>query len=119
MEARLSGLDGYEIGPQIAYAGKDGCESAICTRDGSGRCRGYHCPFCDEPTGMYGHYTTGAAINGRWLLFRDHGWEPPADEFFRCQPGYEEAVIELRTRLAARRSTTKSPPAEAEGGRES
>lgn len=93
-------LDRYEIHHQLAYAGKDDCQSVTCTRDGSGHCRGYHCHLCDEPTSMYGHFTTGATIDGKWHLFRDHGWESPADGFFRCQPGYGEAVKQLRTALA-------------------
>lgn len=67
----------FEIGPMLAYQGKDGCESTLCRRmvkrsdDGSfliGPCLGYHCPICDEPCSMMGHSecqrTLGMNIDG-------------------------------------------------------
>jgi len=48
------------IGP-LAYQGKRGCTSMICTRrffrtDGTfGDCIGWHCSYCDEPCSSQGH----------------------------------------------------------------
>lgn len=56
-------IGGYEVGPMLAYQGKEGCSDSHCTRARNPetgewdfeRCVGYHCPRCDEPTGMMGH----------------------------------------------------------------
>jgi hypothetical protein len=47
------------IGP-LAYRGKKDCTSPVCTRirhrdTGETRCYGWHCSYCDEPTGDQGH----------------------------------------------------------------
>lgn len=70
-------IDDYEIGPMLAYQGKEGCQSPLCRRfaqrndDGSfdvGPCLGYHCPICHEPSSMMGHNecqrTLGMNIDG-------------------------------------------------------
>lgn len=49
-----------ELGPMLAYQGKEGCESSGCTRmiypDGTvGPCMGWHCAHCHEPTSSQGH----------------------------------------------------------------
>ena len=51
----------YEIGPALAYEGKEGCSDTHCRRriiDGVpdwSRCHGYHCPHCHAPCSMFGH----------------------------------------------------------------
>ncbi len=44
-------------GQPLAYRGKEGCRSVICTRNPSvsDRCYGWHCGTCDEPTSFQGH----------------------------------------------------------------
>jgi hypothetical protein len=42
------------IGP-VAYMGKEGCRSVVCTTTGDGRCRGWHCCYCDQPCSSQGH----------------------------------------------------------------
>lgn len=59
-------LSDYKIIGPLAYMGKKGCESVICTHlcigtDENGRpifdesCRGWHCSYCDEPCSSQGH----------------------------------------------------------------
>ena len=55
----------YVIGEQLAYRGREDCDSPFCTRMGfsydpegnfvQGVCVGWHCPRCDEPCSMMGH----------------------------------------------------------------
>jgi hypothetical protein len=42
---------------QIAYRGKSWCRAAVCRRNLKvpERCDGWHCSFCDEPSGDQGH----------------------------------------------------------------
>lgn len=58
MSERESVIPGYELGPKVAYRGKVGCQSVICTRrpDWPDRCYGWHCPICHEPTSYQGHW---------------------------------------------------------------
>jgi hypothetical protein len=40
----------------LAYRGKEGCRSVVCTRSGpSARCYGWHCATCDAPCSEQGH----------------------------------------------------------------
>lgn len=53
-------ISGYEVGPMLAYQGKEGCSDSRCTRRTHpvidwDRCVGYHCPHCHEPCSMFGH----------------------------------------------------------------
>ncbi len=45
--------------PPVAYRGKEGCRSVICTQPPSDAgwttCFGWHCGTCDEPTSYQGH----------------------------------------------------------------
>lgn len=49
---------------QLAYRGKEGCTSPLCTRlsltDSAGSCYGWHCARCDEPCSSQGHDCTAA-----------------------------------------------------------
>jgi hypothetical protein len=55
-------IDKYRMIAPLAYGGKQGCESMTCRRmfgpDGSMSpdCIGWHCSYCDEPTGPQGHH---------------------------------------------------------------
>lgn len=55
----IVGEDGqrFELGPMVAYRGREGCENWSCTRrePPPGACYGWHCSLCDAPTNMYGH----------------------------------------------------------------
>lgn len=49
------------LGP-LAYRGKKGCRSLICTRrsitapiEDDPECYGWHCAYCDAPCGSQGH----------------------------------------------------------------
>jgi hypothetical protein len=48
-----------EVIRQLAYRGKEGCTSPLCTRldlrDTSGPCYGWHCARCHEPCSYQGH----------------------------------------------------------------
>lgn len=58
-------IPGYRLIGPLAYQGKKGCTSPICSRmvliaaDGTHKasedCRGYHCSYCDEPCSSQGH----------------------------------------------------------------
>ena len=52
----------------------------------------YHCAKCEAVTGMFGHYTNGARIDGRWVKF--------GEGVFTCQPEYEAKVRELTDAIA-------------------
>ena len=60
--AERAGL--YPEGVVLAYRGKAGCDSIFCeqrilvvdeVRDPGEDCLGWHCAFCDEPCGLWGH----------------------------------------------------------------
>lgn len=61
----MKALPGYTLIGPLAYRGKQGCESSICTRfigqneDGSHAispdCIGWHCSYCDAPCSSQGH----------------------------------------------------------------
>lgn len=55
-ETYLGDGTGPMIGP-LAYRGKEGCQSVICTRlqPDSTSCYGWHCSYCDEPCSYQGH----------------------------------------------------------------
>jgi hypothetical protein len=49
-------LDDYKLIGPVAYRGKEGCRSVVCTRrTDDSRCFGWHCTYCDEPTSYQGH----------------------------------------------------------------
>lgn len=50
-------LSDYRIIGPVAYQGKEGCRSVICTRRRgvTDRCFGWHCVYCDAPTSYQGH----------------------------------------------------------------
>jgi hypothetical protein len=46
----------FDRGRLVAYRGKEGCRSVICTRLGDqDRCYGWHCVTCHAPTSSQGH----------------------------------------------------------------
>lgn len=49
----------YEIIGPLAYQGKADCQNATCRVMPNGyggyRCMGWHCSYCDAPTGDQGH----------------------------------------------------------------
>lgn len=57
-------VDGFQLGPLVAYQGKAGCTDPSCshryeqTPEGPRMvpgCGSYHCPTCDAPVSMVGH----------------------------------------------------------------
>jgi hypothetical protein len=50
-------IPGYQIVGPLAYRGKEGCQSATCTRrvDIAETCFGWHCSYCDQPCSSQGH----------------------------------------------------------------
>jgi hypothetical protein len=54
-------MSDYKVIGPLAYRGKEGCQSMICTRFFSElgpdmtTCYGWHCSYCDEPCGSQGH----------------------------------------------------------------
>lgn len=59
----ITGEDGrsFELGPMVAYQGKEDCRNPTCFRGWYGDtmadegCAGYHCAVCHKPSSMYGH----------------------------------------------------------------
>ena len=51
--------DQYRVIGPLAYAGKKDCTSGLCRSmpnpEGGWTCIGWHCSYCDEPTGSQGH----------------------------------------------------------------
>jgi hypothetical protein len=51
-------LEDYDIGPMLAYRGRQGCRWMLCTTNPdptADRCFGWHCATCHEPSSMQGH----------------------------------------------------------------
>lgn len=50
---------GLQMGPLIAYQGREGCQSGVCrsiqNEAGEWICVGWHCAFCHEPSSYQGH----------------------------------------------------------------
>jgi len=44
----------WVVGDLLATQGQEGCRDVRCSRIG-GRCVGWHCPHCGEPTSSQGH----------------------------------------------------------------
>jgi len=71
-------IPGYTIIRALAYQGKKGCGSPVCTRyysaEGvpSGDCIGYHCSYCDEPCGPQGHRCDASEEAHEGLTGRGH-----------------------------------------------
>ena len=58
----------YRLIAPLAYRGKPGCTSGVCTQmPGTGdSCYGWHCSYCDEPCGCQGHHCDAAdAVVGK------------------------------------------------------
>lgn len=67
-------VDGERRGP-LAYQGKEGCESVLCTvvkTDEGWRCVGWHCAYCDKPCSYQGH---GCDVAEAILGVGDHDTE--------------------------------------------
>jgi hypothetical protein len=79
--------DRWEVLNQMSYQGKEDCTDPRCTRDGDGRCRGYHCHLCGASTSMYGHCVTGRYVDGNFRKFAD------GESAYSCQPGFEDIPL--------------------------